>query len=128
MPAPKNKVTQRIISRLEAFYTDDLENIRADYLEALDGCFDSIVQDKQLSLIQEVLANLPIQILPASDFVKLLKVKQKPVMSNNEFNDGKDWARRIYRSWLNGVKPPAISLKWAKEVLEKTGEIEKSIV
>lgn len=129
MSAPKQKVIERTIARLEAHYLESFTSMhRQDYLNDLEGGLKALVSDEQLALIQDVLNNLPGRLMPASQFLGLIGVKQKAAFDARARGDGKDWARAIYARFIAGEKPTAICVKWAREVLEKTGEIEKASV
>lgn len=129
MSAPKQKVIERTIARLEAHYLESFTPMhRQDYLNDLDRHLKALVSDEQLALIQDVLNNLPGRLMPASQFLKLIGIKQKAAFDARARGDGKDWARAIYARFLAGEKPTAICVKWAKEVLEKLGEIDKLAV
>ena len=129
MSAPKQKVIERTIARLEAHFLESFTPMhRQDYLNDLDRHLKALVSDEQLTLIQDVLNNLPKRLMPASQFLGLIGVKQKAVFNPAARGDGKDWARAIYARFIAGEKPTAICVKWAKEVLEKLGEIDKVAV
>jgi len=129
MSAPKQKVIERTIARLEAHYFDAFNTLhKQNYLTALEGGLKALVSDEQLALIQDVLNNLPGRLMPASQFLGLIGIKPKAVFNPAARGDGKDWARAIFSRVLAGEKPTAICVKWAKEVLEKLGEIDKLAV
>ena len=95
---------------------------------ALEVHLTRSVTDKQIKLFKDVLDNLPTQLISVDQFLKLTKLKQSNQFDGTPKNDGKDWARAIYLRVLAGEKPTGICVKWAKEVLEKLGEIEKVTV
>lgn len=129
MSAPKQKVIERTIARLEAHYSNQLSPMcKRDLQDALEGGLKPLVSDDQLALIQDVLNNLPGRLMPASQFLGLIGIKPKTVFNPAARGDGKDWARAIFSRVLAGEKPTAICVKWAKEVLEKLGEIDKLAV
>lgn len=129
MSAPKQKVIERVITRLEAHFLESFgQSHKQEYLTALEGGLKALVSDDQLALIQEVLNNLPGRLLRANQFLGLIGIKQKAAFDARARGDGKDWARAIYARFLAGEKPTAICVKWAKEVLEKMGEIDKLAV
>jgi len=129
MSAAKQKVIERVITRLEAHFLESFTPMhRQDYLNDLDKHLKALVSDEQLALIQDVLNNLPGRLMPASQFLGLIGVKPKAAFDARARGDGKDWARAIFSRVLAGEKPTAICVKWAKEVLEKMGEIDKLAV
>lgn len=132
MSVEKQKVISRLIKRLEEFYLNDLtDDLKKEYINSLNTNLTDLVNDSQLSLIQEAIANFPIKLMPARQFINLITPKQKQAQVaslNGERGDGKDWARRIIIRSAAGERPSNIALVWAKEVLIKMGEIEKSIV
>ena len=130
MTVVKQKVIDRVIKRLESFYLDEFSQLyKQNYLKALDGHLMTYVGNEQLILIQEAVNSFPIQLLTAREFVNLITIKQKPAISQRGTrDDGKDWARVIVARANAGEKPTGICVKWAREVLEKTGEIEKARV
>lgn len=129
MSAPKQKVIERTIARLEAHYSDQLSpTCKRDLQDALEGNLKPLVSDDQLALIQDVLNNLPGRLMRANQFLGLIGIKQKAAFDARARGDGKDWARAIYARFLAGEKPTAICVKWAKEVLEKIGEVDKLAV
>ena len=130
MTVEKQKVIDRVVKRLEGFYLDEFkDSYKQEYLKALDGHLEPLVGNEQLALIQDAVANFPIRLLTARQFINLITIKQKPAISQRGTrDDGKDWARVIVARANAGEKPTGICVKWAREVLEKTGEIEKARV
>lgn len=129
MSAPKQKVIERTIARLEAHFLESFgPSHKQEYLTALEGGLKALVSDDQLALIQDILSNLPERLMRANQFLGLIGFKQKAAFDARARGDGKDWARAIYARFLAGEKPTAICVKWAKEVLEKMGEIDKLAV
>ena len=79
----KQKVIDRVIKRLESFYLDEFkDSYRQDYLKALDGHLEPLVSNEQLALIQNAVANFPIRLLTARQFINLIKVKKNKVMTH----------------------------------------------
>ena len=129
MTVEKQKVIDRVIKRLEGFYLDEFsQSYKQDYLKALDGHLTAYVGNEQLTLIQEAVNSFPIQLLTARQFIDLIEVKKNKATTIQKGNrdDGKDWARVIMARVNAGDRLTNICVKWAREVLEKTGEIEKA--
>lgn len=131
MTVEKQKVIDRVIKRLEGFYLDEFkDSYKEDYLKALNSHLDPLVSNEQLALIQDTVANFPIRLLTARQFINLIEVKKNKVavIQKGSRDDGKDWARAIMIRVNAGDRLTNICVKWAREVLEKTGEIEKARV
>lgn len=131
MTVEKQKVIDRVIKRLESFYVDEFkDSYRQEYLKALDGHLEPLVGNEQLALIQNAVANFPIRLLTARQFINLIEVKKNKAatIQKGGRDDGKDWARVIMARVNAGDRLTNICVKWAREVLEKTGEIEKARV